>query len=884
MIQGLVDIAREKGVEALESFKVMLGVDDDLKAREEYQSSFHTDSLASLLPYYGWHDGSELFILDKGDHPEEKSKKTLKVDTGPKNFLGFCLEANPQTGADDSMKDILQGIYLQAPAGSSITVHLYASPDVMSKYKRMAKMRYSDASLGIAKEPHEKRNINIYQTMTRKSIDYWLHGSHESLFKDSDNFLLRDFRLVVSVVVPGSYRKESDIERTMLIRDQIKSTLISGNLPSITWTPADLINFVADFVDHSRMFHIPSKIDKPYEDHQKIRDQIIGREQEIEVTKKDITFSNSMSKELSSVVQLSVSQYPKNFHLAQMSGLIGDFFQPTLSYPCPFMITTSAVIQEYDSMRTKAAYNTGNAVRKAEGYMAKFDPLLIEEAHEWRGALAAIDDGGTLIKMSTQVTLITKKKHVEKAKAEVMAIWRGKGFRLADDRYQQLVSFLSSLPMTLTPPMISDLEKMKRFSTKYSQNAVALSPYIAEWKGSGTPVLNFFGRRGQLVNLDLFDNKQGNYNFSITGASGSGKTFVTQELLNSYRAVGAKIWVIDVGRGYENLCKIFDGEFVEFTEDTNIIINPFSSIIDIKEEMDMLKPLIGQMMSPNQDLTAWEQAALEQAINDCFIAKGTKMTITDLAEYLKSGMNGKIEDKRLSDMGETLFPWTREGAYGKYFDGEANISFMNDFTVLELEELSSKKHLQSVVLMIMMHRISNEMYLKRDRKKIVLIDEAWQLMTSGMTGAFVENGYRRARRYGGAFGTATQGFGDYTGGAAAALNNADWTFVLRQKEESISAMEKMNILSIHTDPYKKRVIKDLKKVDGKYSEIYVSYPSGEGVVRFVADSFKQLLYSSKDDDFTAINNYKSQGYSVTESVEMVMRDKHIPQPKPLKYE
>ena len=81
--------------------------------------------------------------------------------------------------------------------------------------------------------------------------------------------------------------------------------------------------------------------------------------------------------------------------------------------------------------------------------------------------------------------------------------------------------------------------------------------------------------------------------------------------------------------------------------------------------------------------------------------------------------------------------------------------------MLELEELKAKKDLQMVVLLIIMYRITREMYFFRSRKKIVIIDEAWDLLSGGATGEFIEAGYRRARKYKGAFMSATQGVDDY---------------------------------------------------------------------------------------------------------------------------
>ncbi|ORP14430.1 hypothetical protein B7943_12470, partial [Vibrio cholerae] len=75
----------------------------------------------------------------------------------------------------------------------------------------------------------------------------------------------------------------------------------------------------------------------------------------------------------------------------------------------------------------------------------------------------------------------------------------------------------------------------------------------------------------------------------------------------------------------------------------------------------------------------------------------------------------------------------------------------------ELEELKGRKHLQQVVLLQLIYQIQQEMYLgERDRRKIVFIDEAWDLLTQGDVGKFIETGYRRFRKYGGSAVTVTQ--------------------------------------------------------------------------------------------------------------------------------
>jgi conjugal transfer ATP-binding protein TraC len=159
-------------------------------------------------------------------------------------------------------------------------------------------------------------------------------------------------------------------------------------------------------------------------------------------------------------------------------------------------------------------------------------------------------------------------------------------------------------------------------------------------------------------------------------------------------------------------------------------------------------------------------------------------------------------------------------------------------------------------------------------------------MAGGMTSEFIETGYRRARKYGGAFGTATQNYGDYFKSSAsqAALQNADWTFTLRQKSESIDVLEEKGMLGVANDPFIKRSLHSLTMIGGRYSEMMISYPLGSGVVRFMAEPFSGFLYSSKHEQFDRVQTYKKQGMTIGEAVEKAMTDFGIQHTKPIKYE
>ena len=244
-------------------------------------------------------------------------------------------------------------------------------------------------------------------------------------------------------------------------------------------------------------------------------------------------------------------------------------------------------------------------------------------------------------------------------------------------------------------------------------------------------------------------------------------------------------------------------------------------------------------------------------------------------DLLKTGrLSEEGEHERdLSRLATALEPYTRHGIYSSYFEGEANIQFHKNFVVLELEELKAKKDLQAVVMQLMMYRITQEMYLDRSKRKLVIIDEAWDLMGSGSSAGFIEAGYRRARKYGGAFGTITQSVEDYYKNEAtkAAITNADWLFLLRQKPESIDRLGKEG--KLHVDEWMKRQLSSVSTEHGHYSEIFVHGPMGSGVGRLILDPFSMLLYSTRAEDFQSIKTLTDQGISVVEAIDTILKQR-----------
>ena len=296
--------------------------------------------------------------------------------------------------------------------------------------------------------------------------------------------------------------------------------------------------------------------------------------------------------------------------------------------------------------------------------------------------------------------------------------------------------------------------------------------------------------------------------------------------------------------------------------------------------MGFLLPILTEMASPNEGLSDFAQSVLQTHVMHVLaIAREENRiaTVTDLVQSLSTGFvhpdKTQRVDSRVLDLAVQLAPFSREGAYGRYFDGSSTVNFTNDFIVLELEGLKGRKTLQSVVLLCLIFLITQDLTIgDKHTRKMVVIDEAWDLLSHKHAGTFIQNGYRRARKQNASFITITQSFADYyqNDTTRAALENADIRFVLRQKEESIRFMQSQKKVAF--SPWEMNAIKNLRMREGEYAECLFSTPDTvPSVLQIRFDPFSRLLYSSRAHDVARIEALLQKGLTVTEAITELLK-------------
>lgn len=824
---------------------------DDAFANETYQpSSTHvaTDilkanqSLASILNYDVYDAKTGLFFND--------------------GTIGFMFELMPQTGANENMEAKLRSLYSSAPADIGIQIILTGMPDSSSLFDRYVELRKQAFDRG-------DKNAKLYVELAKNHIQH-IHQGELAPMWSGDPFTIKNFRVILSVVKRGSFEDVDVILELQNLRETYEQTLDSAGFPVMEMDADDLINWLYPIVNAEQILSEEPRPKLNHDQYKSIKAQI--RERGLIKQHYDrLVFSGKDEIEVRSY---SVMSYPRKIALGQMGGLIGDFMDCAMQYPCPFMITLGVYTLEHDKVKALSDFKSARAEQNASSQMAKYQPELQKQQQDWKIVAHRLDEGHSMCELYHQLTLFCPSERMQAAESRAIAIWRSRSFTLVRDYFTALASFYVSLPMTLSSEVRDDLKTFERISTKTTDNAINMSPIIGEWKGFGDEVMLLLGRRGQPTFVDFFANHKGNFNVAVTGVPGTGKSVLMQYIMQSYLSVGSKGWVFDLGRSFQKLVDVNGGQFIEFCYDRPICLNPYSWVVDFKrEDVHLIKPWAAHMA---QAQGPYEMALIERAVIACYEEYQEKATITDVQKYLMQKClthDGKI-DEQAYRLGIQLTPFCKGGMYADFFNGPATISMKADLIALELEELSNAPELLSSVLFVMMNRVTFEMYLSRHRRKIAMLDEAWNLLGEGSaTAKFIEHGYRRARKYDGAFITGTQSVGDYfkneTSKAAYAF--ADWKVYLRQDEDTFNDLKRSGKLNI--DKSLERMMESLSAQAGKYSEMVVRYPEGTGLVRLVLDPFFLEMASTKAADFNAFKTLKAQGIDTTEAIYQIMRSK-----------
>lgn len=774
-------------------------------------------------------------------------KTIFMQDTKKNGYLGIMLFGQPMGGVDEATMGRLRSVLsANFPAGTYVQFNLLNSSDITEAvddylYPKLSAIRNSDH----VPEAQKK----LLETYARSRAGYFTESCIKPAISTINKRLGKQ-TLLISVKVPCSTQPR---DREIRDAEEVFNRFFEGmKTVGLSLSRAN----AAEYLAWTRACFMPDKpYDAGYEEDTFLRDQILPPGFVIETKQKNELDLDGMKCRI-----LSVKRPPKRCNIGLMNVMIGDPNGITSQIPGNYMLAYTLHYPEPNSKAQNVRMRYGIISQQAQGPLVRLVPRIAFKKQGFDVLMSEMDQGAVLAEAQLSMIIYSRDEEELANSSTVMATYYSSfGMEMIEDSLILWPIFLNHIPCFPSP---TSTALLRRFRTMAISQAMQLLPIIGEWNGSTGGAAHLLStRRGGVFKYDLYHSSS-NYNAIIFAESGAGKSVLTQSMVSDYLALGAKVWVVDIGRSYYKLCKVMGGEFIQFSENSDICLNPFTNVIDIDEELDLLKSLLEKMAAPESGLDDYRSARLQEAIKAVFMSRGNMMNVTDVAMYLL-----QQDDQRIQDIGTQLFAFTIQGQFGHWFNGENNLRFNSNFVVLELEELNNKPVLQQVVLMMLMSKIQHEMYLTTNGiKKIAIFDESWALFTDPGVVRFMKNAYRRFRKYEGAAVLVLQSLLDFyrTAGMEDIAENSAHKIILAQQSTSVDQVVDQKKLML--DEYGRRMAKSVHTNPGRYSEIMFYQNGSWGIARLTLPRFEQVLYATKGPERHEILEQIDRGADPVEAI------------------
>jgi len=312
-----------------------------------------------------------------------------------------------------------------------------------------------------------------------------------------------------------------------------------------------------------------------------------------------------------------------------------------------------------------------------------------------------------------------------------------------------------------------------------------------------------------LVIFDRFSLENGNS--VVFAKSGAGKSFTVKlEALRSMM-MGTEIFIIDPENEYQKMCDAVGGAYVRLSLNSATRINPFDlpQVVDSEESDNALRSnlitlhgLLRLMMGGAQAqmvqggvatmpaLSPAEEADLDAALIETYAKAGITNdplthgspppTISDLYDtLLHMGGTGP-------QLAQRLRKYT-SGTFAGIFSQQSNVNVNNPMVVFNIRDLEDE--LRPVAMYIVLNHIWNRTKVDKKRR-IMIVDEAWQLMRYEDSANFLFSLAKRARKYNLGITTITQDVEDFMASrmGRAIVANASMQFLLKQSPTAVDVL------------------------------------------------------------------------------------------------
>lgn len=792
--------------------------------------------------------------------------------------VGFVLIGEPLPGAEITAQNEISDFISDSdnlPDGASLQVINVGTKDIDFLLDRWM----------------EQRKGEIFQAMAKRRVEF--------LKDQAERGVIKDCFLLISLTVPD---RNTDILTMERRRDALKSCLSSINLRTQDVNEVVLVSIL------EKLWGEQSGLPVDINPHTPLSQQILPVDFSLEEQEDKVLINDD---EAFVCLEAKDKRRPSNWNLPSMDLFIGDESKRNEYIAADYIIHTGVVVEQNQLAEKASLVARRETVQKnIRSGFAKWMPDLYSEDEDLAAATALSQKQDRVVRIHTNVVLKGGRDKVINASKNYASMMRRKGWGFAPVKYDHVAVMLACMPMSLVEEgkqsifgrrtvsgIGNTLAWMNRGTKTMSSESRVLLPIVGEYKGNlNAPGLLLSGRRGQLKyfsqygseltkNLSSSTEQLENYNISIAGISGSGKSVLMQDIMLATLGVGGKVFVLDYGKSFRDLCLELGGQYIEFNPTNPISINPFSTLptgddkLSVEARADFLASFpitLATMAAPKLGTNDLQDKLLAEALRAVYERKGNFTEIDDIAEYLAAK-----DDNVSKDLSKMLFSYTSRGSYGEFFRGKAQVTLDADIVVIETDHLRNYKDLMAVVMQIMFIHINSNMAKgSTDFPKLLTFEEIAKTLDNKLAMKFVDSSLRIVRKYNTSVMLATQLLTDFEKlgkDAASIFEGSSFKIIMKQSSDSISKMESMPLLKSYVDGlYRQQRMRGVESQKGEFSEFSLWGPGINGdICRLRIDPFSLLLMSTNPHEKELKRRYMEEGLSRAAAINRIIEERRV---------
>jgi conjugal transfer ATP-binding protein TraC len=384
--------------------------------------------------------------------------------------------------------------------------------------------------------------------------------------------------------------------------------------------------------------------------------------------------------------------------------------------------------------------------------------------------------------------------------------------------------------------------RFDRYKVVTSNNAVDLLPLFNAGTGDRDPVMLLHTPNNQLYSYNPVERVRDNWNATVFGASGSGKSVIMNMLITNAmlsNATRGRLIVVDFAgankSSYLMVSRLLGGRFIPFFGDGGARINPFPPPREaLGPDGNIRGSTLNFLLVLTDILLANEgddkdshlfRVILQRAVTETYAgrAQDEAPRYQDLLEVLRGYQahpEREADAPRVRVLVELLSGFLASPS-AHLFNSTTTLTAREPFVIFDLFGIDSlPRNVAQAVTFVVCERVKNLAFDDQDaRYKYVILDEVAQLIKRPAMVSLFDELYSTSRKHNTSVWTVTQNYGSYVKSSLATTVKLNSTSLVLLSHARDARARDSIAEDFDLNPREAALFRSLQTVKGEYSEL-----------------------------------------------------------------